>query len=104
MLKQKQKENNVSFEMWIKRKNNHDRDRLHDESFMILITRHNRRLVEKLYAICNSFIVVYMRRIVGWATARNLRRLKPLSVVVGVLLPAGGRRESEIDEPHEDLS
>ncbi|CAE5964260.1 unnamed protein product [Arabidopsis arenosa] len=73
-------------------------------SFMIF-TRHSRRLVEELYAICDSFTVVYVRRIVR-TTTRNLRRLRPFSVARagGVLLPARGGRESEINEPHEDLS
>lgn len=71
----------------------------------MIFTRHSRRLVEELYAICDSFTVVYVRRIVR-TTTRNLRRLIPLFVVGAdeILLPAGGGRESEIDKPHENLS
>lgn len=45
---------------------------------------------------------MYVRRVVR-TTARDLRGIKPLSFA-GVLLSAGGGRESEIDEPHENLS
>ncbi|KAF2608610.1 hypothetical protein F2Q68_00046506 [Brassica cretica] len=69
---------------------------------MIRITRHSGRLIKELYAICDSFIVVYVRGIVR-TTAGYLRRLKPLSLA-GVLMSAGGARKSEVDEPHENLS
>lgn len=69
--------------------------------FMICIIRYSGRFIKEFYVICDSFIVVYVRRIV-WIIVRYFWWFKFFFFVWFFLL-VGGVRKSDVDEFYENF-